>query len=48
MICGMVSTTHPHLHFIDQVMGKKKVCNLYAAMNALCCQAGRFSSWIRR
>ena len=23
MICGMVSTTHRHLHFIDQVIGKK-------------------------
>ncbi|SDH12224.1 malate dehydrogenase (oxaloacetate-decarboxylating)(NADP+) [Paraburkholderia steynii] len=35
MICGMVSTTHRHLHFIDQVIGKKKGCNVYAAMNAL-------------
>ncbi|BDC44300.1 NADP-dependent malic enzyme [Paraburkholderia terrae] len=35
LICGMVSTTHRHLHFIDQVIGKKKGCNVYAAMNAL-------------
>jgi malate dehydrogenase (oxaloacetate-decarboxylating)(NADP+) len=35
MICGMVSTTHRHLHFIDQVIGKKKGGNVYAAMNAL-------------
>ncbi|ALL70416.1 NADP-dependent malic enzyme (plasmid) [Paraburkholderia caribensis MBA4] len=35
MICGMVSTTHRHLHFIDQVIGKKKGCHVYAAMNAL-------------
>ena len=24
MICGTVSTTHRHLHFIDQVIGKKE------------------------
>ncbi|MDR5855399.1 NADP-dependent malic enzyme [Caballeronia sp. LZ062] len=35
MICGTVSTTHRHLHFIDQVIGKKDGCNVYAAMNAL-------------
>ncbi|WP_028230061.1 NADP-dependent malic enzyme [Paraburkholderia mimosarum] len=35
MICGTVSTTHRHLHFIDQVIGKKAGCNVYAAMNAL-------------
>ncbi|SAK86310.1 malic enzyme [Caballeronia pedi] len=35
MICGMVSTTHRHLHFIDQVIGKKEGCSVYAAMNAL-------------
>ncbi|MDR5732790.1 MULTISPECIES: NADP-dependent malic enzyme [Caballeronia] len=35
MICGTVSTTHRHLHFIDQVIGKKEGCNVYAAMNAL-------------
>jgi malate dehydrogenase (oxaloacetate-decarboxylating)(NADP+) len=35
MICGTVSTTHRHLHFIDQVIGKKDGVNVYAAMNAL-------------
>ncbi|CAE6707030.1 hypothetical protein R75483_01101 [Paraburkholderia domus] len=35
MICGMVSTTHRHLHFIDQVIGKKEGAKVYAAMNAL-------------
>jgi malate dehydrogenase (oxaloacetate-decarboxylating)(NADP+) len=35
MICGTVSTTHRHLHFIDQVIGKKAGCNVYAAMNGL-------------
>jgi len=35
MICGTVSTTHRHLHFIDQVIGKKEGANVYAAMNAL-------------
>ncbi len=35
MICGMVSTTHQNLHFIDQVMGKKKGFNVQAASNAL-------------
>ncbi|MCG5074400.1 NADP-dependent malic enzyme [Paraburkholderia tagetis] len=35
MICGTVSTTHRHLHFIDQVIGKKAGCNVYGAMNAL-------------
>ncbi|HTH62091.1 MAG TPA: NADP-dependent malic enzyme [Paraburkholderia sp.] len=35
MICGTVSTTHRHLHFIDQVIGKKAGANVYAAMNAL-------------
>ncbi|HEX7935877.1 MAG TPA: NADP-dependent malic enzyme [Paraburkholderia sp.] len=35
MICGMVSTTHRHLHFIDQVIGKREGCGVYAAMNAL-------------
>ncbi|MGA3248267.1 MAG: phosphate acyltransferase, partial [Paraburkholderia sp.] len=35
MICGTVSTTHRHLHFIDQVIGKKEGCNVYAAMNGL-------------
>ena len=35
MICGMISTTHRHLHFIDQVIGKREGCSVYAAMNAL-------------
>jgi malate dehydrogenase (oxaloacetate-decarboxylating)(NADP+) len=35
MLCGTVSTTHRHLHFIDQVIGKKEGCSVYAAMNAL-------------
>jgi malate dehydrogenase (oxaloacetate-decarboxylating)(NADP+) len=35
MICGTVSTTHRHLHFIDQVIGKKECAKVYAAMNAL-------------
>ncbi|TDN62218.1 NADP-dependent malic enzyme [Paraburkholderia sp. BL10I2N1] len=35
MICGTVSTTHRHLHFIDQVIGKKGGRNVYAAMNGL-------------
>ncbi|WP_027795874.1 NADP-dependent malic enzyme [Paraburkholderia acidipaludis] len=35
MICGTVSTTHRHLHFIDQVIGKKEGCNVYGAMNGL-------------
>ncbi|MFC0400508.1 NADP-dependent malic enzyme [Paraburkholderia rhizosphaerae] len=35
MICGTISTTHRHLHFIDQVIGKKEGASVYAAMNAL-------------
>jgi malate dehydrogenase (oxaloacetate-decarboxylating)(NADP+) len=35
MICGTVSTTHRHLHFIDQVIGKKPGAKVYAAMNGL-------------
>jgi malate dehydrogenase (oxaloacetate-decarboxylating)(NADP+) len=35
MICGMISTTHRHLHFIDQVIGKREGCSVYAAMNGL-------------
>jgi malate dehydrogenase (oxaloacetate-decarboxylating)(NADP+) len=35
MICGTISTTHRHLHFIDQVIGKRAGCSVYAAMNAL-------------
>jgi malate dehydrogenase (oxaloacetate-decarboxylating)(NADP+) len=35
MICGTISTTHRHLHFINQVIGKRNGCSVYAAMNAL-------------
>ncbi|WP_225721496.1 NADP-dependent malic enzyme [Candidatus Vallotiella sp. (ex Adelges kitamiensis)] len=35
MICGTISTTHRHLHFIDQVIGKRAGCSVYAAMNCL-------------
>ncbi|SIT44354.1 NAD(P)-dependent malic enzyme; bifunctional: NADP-dependent malic oxidoreductase (N-terminal); phosphotransacetylase (C-terminal)) [Paraburkholderia ribeironis] len=35
MICGTISTTHRHLHFIDQVIGKREGRGVYAAMNAL-------------
>lgn len=35
MICGTISTPHRHLHFIDQVIGKKDSSSVYAAMNAL-------------
>jgi malate dehydrogenase (oxaloacetate-decarboxylating)(NADP+) len=35
MMCGTVSSTHRHLDFIDQVIGKKDGSNVYAAMNAL-------------
>jgi malate dehydrogenase (oxaloacetate-decarboxylating)(NADP+) len=35
MICGTISTTHRHLHFIDQVIGKRAGTNVYGAMNAL-------------
>ena len=35
MICGTISTTHRHLHFIDQVIGKKPGASVYAAMNGL-------------
>jgi malate dehydrogenase (oxaloacetate-decarboxylating)(NADP+) len=35
MLCGTISTTHRHLHFIDQVIGKKEGCSVYGAMNGL-------------
>ncbi len=35
MICGTISTTHRHLHFLDQVIGKRPGCSVYAAMNGL-------------
>jgi len=35
MICGTISTTHRHLHFLDQVIGKREGCSVYGAMNGL-------------
>jgi malate dehydrogenase (oxaloacetate-decarboxylating)(NADP+) len=35
LICGTISTTHRHLHFLDQVIGKRPGCTVYAAMNGL-------------
>ncbi|MGI4814872.1 MAG: NADP-dependent malic enzyme [Janthinobacterium lividum] len=35
LLCGSISTTHRHLHFIDQVIGKQPGRSVYAAMNAL-------------
>ncbi len=35
MICGTFGTAHLHLHYIDQVLGKRDGVNVYAAMNAL-------------
>jgi malate dehydrogenase (oxaloacetate-decarboxylating)(NADP+) len=35
MICGTYGTTALHLDYIDQVLGKRKGVNVYAAMNAL-------------
>ena len=35
MICGTYGTTSLHLHYIDQVLGKREGVNVYAAMNAL-------------
>ncbi|WP_157763903.1 phosphate acyltransferase [Paraburkholderia aromaticivorans] len=34
MICGMAGTTNRHLLLIDQVIGKKKGCNVYARFRA--------------
>ena len=33
MICGTFGTTALHLHYIDQVLGKRAGANVYAAMN---------------
>jgi malate dehydrogenase (oxaloacetate-decarboxylating)(NADP+) len=33
MICGTFGTTQLHLHYIDQVLGKREGANVYAAMN---------------
>ncbi len=35
MICGTFGTHGLHLHFIDQVIGKREGCHVYAAMNGL-------------
>jgi len=35
MICGLFGTTALHLHYIDQVLGKRAGVNVYAAMNGL-------------
>ncbi|TAK90165.1 MAG: NADP-dependent malic enzyme [Burkholderiaceae bacterium] len=35
MICGTFGTHHIHLHYIDQVLGKRPQATVYAAMNIL-------------
>jgi malate dehydrogenase (oxaloacetate-decarboxylating)(NADP+) len=35
MICGTWGTAPMHLHYIDQVIGKRMGCNTYACMNGL-------------
>ncbi|MGV8893230.1 MAG: NADP-dependent malic enzyme [Burkholderiaceae bacterium] len=35
MICGTYGSTHLHLNYIDQVLGKREGVNVYAAMNCL-------------
>jgi len=35
MICGTFGTPTLHLHYIDQVLGKREGVNVYAAMNCL-------------
>jgi malate dehydrogenase (oxaloacetate-decarboxylating)(NADP+) len=35
LICGTYGTTQMHLHYIDQVLGKRAGSNVYAAMNFL-------------
>jgi malate dehydrogenase (oxaloacetate-decarboxylating)(NADP+) len=35
LICGTFGTTALHLHYIDQVLGKRAGANVYAAMNLL-------------
>ena len=35
MICGTFGTTNLHLHYIDQVLGKRAGADVYAAMNVL-------------
>jgi malate dehydrogenase (oxaloacetate-decarboxylating)(NADP+) len=38
MICGTFGTTWLHLHYIDQVLGKRAGANVYAAMNFIITQ----------
>ncbi|HZX26159.1 MAG TPA: NADP-dependent malic enzyme [Telluria sp.] len=33
MICGTFGNTHLHLHYVDQVIGRRAGANVYAAMN---------------
>ncbi|WP_025915648.1 NADP-dependent malic enzyme [Herminiimonas sp. CN] len=35
MICGTYGNTNLHLHYIDQILGKREGVNVYAAMNCL-------------
>jgi malate dehydrogenase (oxaloacetate-decarboxylating)(NADP+) len=35
LICGTFGTTNLHLHYVDQVLGKREGVNVYAAMNGL-------------
>ena len=35
MICGMIDTFHSHLKFIEQVLGRAKGAEHFAAMNLL-------------
>jgi malate dehydrogenase (oxaloacetate-decarboxylating)(NADP+) len=35
MICGTFGTTAQHLHYLDQVLGKREGATVYAAMNGL-------------
>jgi malate dehydrogenase (oxaloacetate-decarboxylating)(NADP+) len=35
LICGTFGTHNLHLHYVDQVIGRRPGCNVYAAMNVL-------------
>jgi len=35
MVCGSISTPAAHLHYIDQVLGRRPGASVYAAMNGL-------------
>nr|WP_276535207.1 NADP-dependent malic enzyme [Burkholderia multivorans] len=35
MICGTISTTHRHLHYVDQVIGKRPGASVFAALTGL-------------